>query len=117
MVDGFYYCYNKSFLYKVVFYLVHQVDQSANASRVTSYNVLLPVQKLNKLDDGYAVYTSLSYFKYYNVFFSNSFARYWSTMFFRSHKHVYTPLLLITCGFRQHNIAIILALEHFFSLF
>ena len=52
---------------KLLFYLVHQLDQSANASRVTSYNVLLPVQQLNKLEDGYAVYTSLSYFKYYNV--------------------------------------------------
>ena len=29
--------------------LVHQVDQSAKSSRVTSYNVLLPVQKPNKL--------------------------------------------------------------------
>ena len=45
----------------------YQLDQSANASRVTSYNVLLPVEKPNKLEDGYAVYTSLSYFKYYNV--------------------------------------------------
>ena len=52
---------------KLLFYLIHQLDQSANASRVTSYNVLLPVQKLNKLEDGYAVYTALSYFKYYNV--------------------------------------------------
>ena len=43
------------FYIKLFFYLVHQVYHSANASRVTSYNVLLPVQKPNKFEDGYAV--------------------------------------------------------------
>ena len=36
------------------------MDQSANASRVTSYNVLLPVQKPNKLEDGYAGFFSVT---------------------------------------------------------
>ena len=48
------------------FYIL-KLLMSANASRVTSHNVLLPVEKPNKLENGYAVYTSLSYFKYYNV--------------------------------------------------